>query len=74
MKDHQYAILGDAGINAVVPPDFWNDVKEILLKNFKENKFTEGLCQGIKLTGEHLHEHFPFKKGDKNELSNKMNF
>ena len=74
VKDHQFAILGDAGINAVVPKDFWDNIKEHVLRNFKDNKFTEGLCEGIKKAGEQLQVHFPFKKGDKNELSNKMNY
>lgn len=74
VNDHQFAIIGDAGINAVVPSDFWNQVKEHLLQNFKQGKFTEGLCEGIQMAGENLRIHFPFEKGDKNELSNTINF
>ena len=74
VNDRQFAIIGDAGINGVVPKDFWNDIKEHLLKNFREHKFAEGLCEGIQMAGEHLRLHFPHKEGDKNELSNKVNF
>ena len=74
VEDRRFAIIGDAGINAVVPIDFWNTTKELLLNNFKENKYTEGLCDAIKMTGEHLRIHFPHTVKDKNELSNKMSF
>ena len=30
VKNKKFAILGDAGINAVVPDDFWNEIKNIL--------------------------------------------
>ena len=28
MKDHKFAILGDAGINAKVPDNFWENIKD----------------------------------------------
>ncbi|MCX6181084.1 MAG: TPM domain-containing protein [Bacteroidetes bacterium] len=74
IKDKKFAILGDAGINAKVPADFWNVVKDVVIKNFKEEKFTEGLVQGISLAGEKLKEHFPYQNNDKNELANEVSF
>ncbi len=29
VNDHKFAILGDAGINQVVPDDFWDEIKKI---------------------------------------------
>ena len=74
LKDKKFAILGDAGINAKVPSDFWNAVKDVVIKNFKEEKFTEGLVQGIGLAGEKLKEHFPYQTNDKNELTDAISF
>lgn len=74
VKDHKYAIIGDEGINSIVPKDFWDKIKEHLLKNFKEHKFTEGLCEGIAMAGEQLKMHFPFNKDDVNELPNEISF
>lgn len=74
IKDHKFAILGDAGINAKAPEGFWDIIKVHMLKHFKEGRFTEGLCEGIKMAGEELKKDFPFLKGDTNELSNEMTF
>ncbi|EPR67664.1 hypothetical protein ADICYQ_3304 [Cyclobacterium qasimii M12-11B] len=41
--DHKFAILGDAGINKVVPENYWENIKEEMLVHFKTSAFTEGL-------------------------------
>jgi uncharacterized membrane protein len=74
IKHKKFAIIGDAGINSVVPPNFWDDVKENMLVYFNENKFTEGLCKGIEMAGEHLKKNFPYKTDDVNELSDDISF
>ncbi|MEB0249548.1 TPM domain-containing protein, partial [Mucilaginibacter sp. 5B2] len=33
--DRKFAIIGDAGINSVVPGDFWDTTKESMLNHFK---------------------------------------
>ena len=74
VDDHKFAILGDKGINEKVPSDFWNHIKDEMLLNFKEHKFTEGLCKGIEMAGEKLKEYFPLLTSDTNELSNDVTF
>ncbi|MDD5570815.1 MAG: TPM domain-containing protein [Bacteroidales bacterium] len=75
VNNKKFAILGDAGINAVVPKNFWNDVKDKVISNFKEEKYTEGLIAGIEMAGYKLKEFFPYKEGeDKNELSDDISF
>jgi len=74
VNDRKFAIIGDAGINAKVPAGFWNCISELLAKNFKQGKFTEGLSEGIILAGRQLSTHFPFNKGDVNELSDEISF
>ena len=74
VKNRKFAIIGDAGINAVVPAGFWDRVSEIMTKHFRDGRFTEGLVDGIKLTGEKLVEFFPFLKNDTNELSDEISF
>jgi uncharacterized membrane protein len=73
--DHKFAILGDAGINAVVPADFWESTKELMASHFRQGKFTQGLIEGIHLAGNQLGTHFPFNRSsDKNELSDEVSF
>jgi uncharacterized membrane protein len=74
VEDRKFAILGDAGINSKVPEDFWNNVKELLARNFKVGKFAEGLSEGILLAGKQLQTHFPCQKDDVNELSDEISY
>jgi uncharacterized membrane protein len=74
VDDRKFAIIGDAGINAKVPTGFWEEISGLLQKNFRENKFTEGLSEGIILAGKHLKAHFPRSKDDVNELSDEISF
>jgi len=74
VKDHKFAILGDMGINALTPDDFWDHIKEAMLEHFSEGNFCEGLCQGIRLAGEALKEHFPYQDDDVNELPDDISF
>lgn len=74
VNDKKFAIIGDAGINAKVHAGFWDDISDLLKKNFKEGKFTEGLSEGILLAGKHLKIHFPHRKNDVNELPDEISF
>nr|MBI1228673.1 TPM domain-containing protein [Cytophagales bacterium] len=75
VEDHKFAILGDAGINSVVPDNFWENIKEEMLVHFKKREFTEGLRKGIAMAGRQLQQHFPYdQKGDINELPNDISF
>lgn len=74
VDDHKFAILGDAGINAVTPDDFWDDIKEKMLSEFREERFCTGLETGIRMAGQQLKDHFPWQEDDKNELPNDISF
>lgn len=74
VKDHKFAILGDAGINAVTPDGFWETIKETMLEKFSEGVFAEGLSEGIRMAGEALKTHFPYQDDDVNELSDEISF
>ena len=74
VKDHKFAILGDAGINAVTPEDFWDNIKEKMLVSFKDEQFANGLQEGILMAGEQLKAHFPYQDDDVNELSDDISF
>lgn len=73
-KDKKIAVIGDKGINDIVTENFWDDVKNEIINQFKKNQFTEGICKGIEMAGEKLKMHFPFQTDDTNELSNDISF
>lgn len=74
VDDHKFAILGDSGIDKVVPADFWNHIRDHMEEHFKAHRFTEGLSEGIAKAGEALKAHFSYKQDDKDELSNDISF
>ncbi|WP_163717186.1 TPM domain-containing protein [Mangrovibacterium lignilyticum] len=74
VSDRKFAILGDAGINAKVADDFWENIKEHMLFLFKEGRFADGLSEGIIMAGEQLKKHFPYQSDDVNELSDEISF
>lgn len=68
--DHKFAIIGDRGINKVVPPDFWETTRVAMTAHFASGNIAQGIIAGIMLAGEKLATFFPAKKDDINELSN----
>ena len=73
-QDHQFGIIGDAGINQVVPHDFWDSTKEAMLGHFKNQDLVGGIITGVKLAGEQLQTFFPYHDSDVNELPNDISF
>jgi uncharacterized membrane protein len=75
IDNRKFAILGDAGINAVVPENFWDNIKTVMMTNFSEEKFVEGLVSGIHMSGEALKKYFPYnEETDVNELPDEISF
>jgi uncharacterized membrane protein len=74
IKNRKFAVIGDTGINKVVPEDFWEDLKHDMLNAFREEKFTDGLVDGITKTGTFLKKYFPYQTDDLNELPDEISF
>lgn len=74
LKERSFAIIGDSGINAVVPPGFWDGIRDHMQRRFAEGLFAEGLSEGVKMAGEKLKEQFPRQKNDVNELPDAISF
>lgn len=68
--DHKFAIIGDLGINRLVPKDFWETTKVAMIAHFAKGDLAEGIIAGVALAGEKLASYFPPQKGDINELPN----
>jgi uncharacterized membrane protein len=74
VKSHKFAILGDLGINKVVPDDFWDEIKDKMQVHFKNKEFAQGIVEGIKMAGEKLKEFFPYQSDDINELPDDISY
>lgn len=74
IESKEFAILGDVGINKKVPESFWDSTSMLMLEHFKKGDFVAGLIAGAKEAGLQLKAHFPYQKGDINELSDDISF
>jgi uncharacterized membrane protein len=74
INDHKFAIIGDSGINKVVPAGFWDEIKEQMIIHFGKGEFAEGVITGIEKTGEKLKQFFPCQSDDVNELSDEISY
>jgi len=72
--DHKFAIIGDIGINQLVPDDFWETTKIAMTAHFAKGDLAAGIIAGVTLAGEKLALFFPPEKGDINELPNDIVF
>ncbi|TCD04661.1 TPM domain-containing protein [Pedobacter frigidisoli] len=72
--DHKFAIIGDLGINRLVPENFWETTKVAMTAHFAKGDLAEGIIAGVALAGEKLALFFPPQKGDINELPNDIVF
>lgn len=72
VADKKFAIIGDEGIDKVVESDFWDCTKDIVISNFKEANFKNGLVEGVLRAGDRLKKYFPYQSDDVNELSNEI--
>ena len=69
---HSFAVIGDEGVHRKCGDFFWTETAEIISQEFKKGRFTEGLVRGIEKVGEALIAHFPHKKNNQSEISNKV--
>ena len=70
----KFAIIGDAGINAVVPENFWDGIKEQMRVNFAAGNYVDGLVQAIRESGVSLKRYFPYQSDDINEQPDEISF
>lgn len=71
---HKFAVIGDKGINNVVPSGFWKEVVDTIGGHFSQEHYAEGLCEGIRLIGEKLKAFFPYQSDDVNELPDEITY
>lgn len=74
VEDQQFAIIGDQGINQVVPEGFWDSTRDEMARAFKQGRFAQGVVSGIREAGAQLRTHFPYQSDDVNELPDDISF
>ena len=74
LDDHKFAIIGDEGINKLVPDNFWDSTKNLMLEKFKSGEIVNGISVGIIEAGKQLKKYFPYQENDINEISDEIVF
>jgi uncharacterized membrane protein len=73
VANKQFAVIGDSGIDEVVPDQFWESVKNRVTSEFAKGNYVDGLVLGIIEAGQKLQKFFPYHHlTDTNELSNEI--
>lgn len=72
VPSHQFSIIGDKGIHDKVHQEFWDEVRNEIVTEFKKGDFTKGICDGVLACGEKLKAYFPRQSDDQNELDNQV--
>ena len=72
LTNREFLIYGDQGIHEKVGQSFWDDVRDLMTNRFRNDEFSEGLCEGVAMIGEKLARHFPRRPDDKNEISDEV--
>jgi putative membrane protein len=63
-------VLGDRGVDAAVPPGFWQEIVDQVVAGITEGRPAAAICEAIGSIRGVLAEKFPAAPGDTNELPN----
>ncbi|MGB3212176.1 MAG: TPM domain-containing protein [Desulforhopalus sp.] len=63
-------ILADSSINAKIEQQEWDSTVNDLTTGIQAGHAAEAICEAIHRTGQILRTHFPYQRGDKDELHN----
>lgn len=72
LLEHKVWILGDRGIDKMIPHDSWQELARELSGGMREGRACEALCSVIAKCGDELARHFPKKADDRNELGDEI--
>ena len=71
-KNHLCAIVGDKGIHQFVDMAYWQLQCDLMIEQFKQKAYTQGIVDAIDRICDILSRHFPVQPDDVNEFSNEV--
>jgi uncharacterized membrane protein len=74
LPSRKFAIVGDEGIDRVTPADYWDDLRDRLAAHFAAGRFCDGLLEILDRVEAVLAEHFPYERGDVDELPDDISY
>lgn len=73
-ENREFAIIGDKGINNLVPENFWDTERDLLQAQFRRGEFCAGIVEVIAHIGDKLQRYFPYLAEDINELPDEISY
>jgi uncharacterized membrane protein len=74
LPSRRFAIVGDQGIDQVTPADYWGRLRDTLAEHFAAGSYCQGLLEIMDRVESVLVEHFPYEKGDVDELPDDISY
>lgn len=71
-RRRRFVILGDRGLNEIVPADYWEKIAANMSAHLKEGRRLEALTEGIRTIGDTMAEHWPADGENPDELPNEI--
>jgi len=72
LLEHRVVVLADEGIDAKVLPEDWKETDAAILEGIVEGSLRDGVIAGIRKAADLLEQHFPWVKGDRNEVPDRL--
>ena len=72
VADRKLAVIGDVGIHARVGQAYWDGLVARILEHLRDERPRDGLTDAIREIGASLAAHFPRRRDDRNELSDRV--
>jgi uncharacterized membrane protein len=70
--DRKVAVIGDTGIHQRVGQGYWDELVARVIEHLREGRPREGLVGAVAALGAALSTHFPRRRDDRNELSDRV--
>ncbi len=65
-------VLGDELIAAKLDQKAWDGVRDTIIAGIRDGRTADAMCDAITRCGDLLAQHFPYRAGDVNELSDEL--
>jgi putative membrane protein len=70
--EQMVCVLGDDPIAAKLDQKTWDEIRDTIIEGIRGRQAAGAFCQAIARCGELLSQHFPYRMGDVNELSDEL--
>lgn len=70
--ERMVVVLGDRGVHAKVPADYWDKMKDKIIDGIRQNQTGSAIVEAIKTSAGELSQPFPANPDDTNELPDEV--